>query len=143
LEDELADLEDHPVYKTPILVAEGEKPVNGRDASIQYFFELDKSKARLKESSSGRVDFKELNLIQNVVANQPLGKKLPAEKAKHGKTVTGKIITAKDGRGRSPPPGQEREAGRQRDDHHLHHQRQVVMSNGRITSRKCTPSPAT
>lgn len=132
LEDVLQDFEDHPVYKTPLLVAEGEKPVNGHDAAIQYFFEVDKSKARLKESSTGRVDFKELNLIQNVVANQPLGKKIPAEKAKHGKTVTGKIITAKDGRDIPLPLGKNVRLDDNGSTIISTINGQVVMSNGRI-----------
>ncbi|MDR2096503.1 MAG: FapA family protein [Treponema sp.] len=97
-EDFLREFADKPVYKEQILVAEGSKPVNGRDAYIQYNFETDQSKVRFKEGNNGRVDFKELNIIQNVVENQPLAKKIEAETGIVGKMVTGKIIPAKDGR---------------------------------------------
>ncbi len=94
----LRDFCDRPVYKEMTLIAEGSRPVNGRDAYIQYNFETDQSKVRLKEGANGKVDFKDLNIIQNVVMGQPLARKLPAEIGTPGKTVTGKIIPAKNGR---------------------------------------------
>jgi uncharacterized protein (DUF342 family) len=36
-------------------------------------------------------------MIQNVVENQPLAKKMPPEKGTPGETVTGTFIPAKDG----------------------------------------------
>jgi uncharacterized protein (DUF342 family) len=104
-EEFLRNFADKPVYKEPVLVAEGTKPVDGRDAYIQYNFETDPSKVRLRESSSGRVDFKELNIIQNVVENQPLAKKIAPEAGVLGKTVTGKVIPARNGRDTSLPVG--------------------------------------
>ncbi len=104
-EDVLQEIEDRPRYKEPILVAEGDKPQNGRDAKMQYLFEIDKTKMHLKETSDGRVDFKELGLIQNVVEGQPLARKIPAEKGVPGRTVTGRILPAKNGRDMSVPLG--------------------------------------
>jgi uncharacterized protein (DUF342 family) len=104
-EDFLREFADKPVYKEPVLIAEGLRSVDGRDAYIQYNFETDQSKVRLRESSNGRVDFKELNIIQNVVENQPLAKKLPPEEGVVGRTVTGKVIPAKNGRDTSLPVG--------------------------------------
>jgi uncharacterized protein (DUF342 family) len=104
-EDFLRDFADKPVYKEPVAAAEGTKPVDGRDAYIQYNFETDPSKVRLRESSSGRVDFKELNIIQNVVENQPLAKKIAPEAGVMGKTVTGKVIPARNGRDTTLPVG--------------------------------------
>jgi len=89
---------DKPVYGIPYVVAEGIKPVDGRDAYIQYNFETDRSKIRIKESASGQVDFKELNLIQNVVEGQPLAQKMLAERGKAGKTLFGKYLEAKNGK---------------------------------------------
>ncbi len=97
-EEFVRDFADKPEYKVMVQVAEGIQPVNGRDAYIQYNFETDQSQVRLKESSNGRVDFKELNIIQNVVEGQPLARKVPAERGNPGKTVTGKVLPAKNGR---------------------------------------------
>jgi uncharacterized protein (DUF342 family) len=97
-EDTLQDIEDRPRYHEPLLVAEGTKPQNGRDAYVQFNFETDKSTSRLKEAADGRVNFKELGLIQNVVAGQPLARKVPPEIGKTGRTVTGKVIPARNGK---------------------------------------------
>lgn len=97
-ESRIQEFQDRPIYKQNYLVAEGIKPQDGADAKIVYNFETDRSKIRLKESSSGKVDFKDLNLIQNVVEGQPLAQKIMAERGKAGKTVTGKYLEAKNGR---------------------------------------------
>ncbi|MDR2403195.1 MAG: FapA family protein [Spirochaetaceae bacterium] len=104
-EDFLRDFADKPTYKEPVVAAEGSRPVDGRDAYIQYNFETDQTKVRLREGSNGRVDFKDLNIIQNVVENQPLAKKIPPESGVVGRTVTGKVIPAKNGRDTSLPVG--------------------------------------
>ncbi|TVR57128.1 MAG: DUF342 domain-containing protein [Spirochaetaceae bacterium] len=95
-EDLIRQFCDRPVYKEAILVAEGSAPVNGADARIVYAFETDRTTLKLKETD-GRVDFKELNLVQNVVEGQELARKIPAEKGTAGRTVTGRLLPAKDG----------------------------------------------
>jgi uncharacterized protein (DUF342 family) len=104
-EEFLRDFADKPVYKEPVVVAEGIRPIDGRDAYIQYNFETDQTRVRLRESSNGRVDFKELNIIQNVVENQPLAKKIPPTTGTVGRTVTGKVIPAKNGKETGLPVG--------------------------------------
>jgi uncharacterized protein len=96
-EDAIRKFEDSPQYNTPFLVAEGTKPENGADAKIIYNFETDRSKIKLKEKN-GRVDFKETNLVQNVVEGQALARKAPAGEGISGRTVTGKLLPAKDGK---------------------------------------------
>lgn len=96
-EDAVARFCDSPVFRERVLVAEGERPKNGADAKITYSFEQERNKIRLKEKE-GRVDFKELNTIQNVVEGQILAKKTPPEKGSPGRTVTGMLMPAKDGR---------------------------------------------
>ncbi len=95
-EDVLERLIDYPVYNEAILVAEGTKPKNGRDARIIYNFRTDHSRIELKEKN-GRVDFKDLNIVENVVAGQILAKKIPPEEGINGKTVTGMVLPAKSG----------------------------------------------
>ncbi len=89
---------DRPTYKQMVLVAEGTKPVNGADAYMEYYFETDPSKVKLREGTNGRVDFKELNIIQNVVEDQPLARKVPAQRGVTGKTITGKVLPSKNGK---------------------------------------------
>ncbi len=88
---------EKPEYNQPLLVAEGRRPRNGADARIVYEFETDSTRIKLKESE-GRVDFKDLNIVQNVVAGQVVARKIPAEPAEPGVTVTGKVLPAEDGK---------------------------------------------
>jgi uncharacterized protein (DUF342 family) len=104
-EEVLTEYADRPSYKEPVQVAAGIRPADGRDAYIQYNFETDQSKVRLREGSNGRVDFKDLNIIQNVVEGQPLAVKIPAENGIAGHTITGKIIPAKNGKDIAMPLG--------------------------------------
>jgi hypothetical protein len=105
IDSALQDLEDMPRYREPVLVAEGTKPQNGRDAYVQYNFETDKNRHQLREAADGRVNFKELGLIQNVVAGQPLARKLPPQPGQPGRTVTGKVIPARNGKDIPAPLG--------------------------------------
>jgi uncharacterized protein (DUF342 family) len=95
-EEIIRGLEEDPSYREPILVAEGDKPRNGEDAKIVHNFDTDTNKVKLRETD-GRVDFKELNIVQNVVEGQVLAKKKPAEHGEPGRTVTGKLLPATDG----------------------------------------------
>jgi len=96
-EEFLANFADRQVYREKVEVAEGIRPVNGKDAYIEYNFETDQTKIKLKEGTNGRVNFKDLGVVQNVMQNEILAKKVPPENGVDGKTVTGKILPAKAG----------------------------------------------
>ncbi|MBN2655470.1 MAG: FapA family protein [Spirochaetales bacterium] len=99
IEDELLQaFEDNPVYRQTYVVARGIEPVHGQDGYIKYLFEIDPHKVKLKIKDDGKVDFKELNLIQNVIKGQPLAKKIPPELGKNGKNIYGTPIKARDGK---------------------------------------------
>ncbi len=95
---------EKPQYNDPVIVAEGRKPHNGASARIIHEFQTDSSKIKLKEID-GRVDFKELDIVQNVVAGQVIARKIPAEPAEPGLTVTGRVLPAEDGKDESIPIG--------------------------------------
>ncbi|MDR0669248.1 MAG: FapA family protein [Treponema sp.] len=97
-DDAIAKQVDRPVYGEPVSLAEGDRALDGRDAYIQYNFETDQNKVRLREGANGRINFKDLNIIQNVVENQPLAVKIAAEKGKNGKNIRGLLLLAKDGK---------------------------------------------
>lgn len=103
--DKIDAFVDRPVYGVPVTVAEAFAPQDGRDAYIDYHFETDHSKLKIKESETGQVNFKELNLIQNVVEGQPLAQKMLAERGKAGKTLYGRYLEAKNGKDIPMPLG--------------------------------------
>lgn len=96
-EELLKELERFPEYGKALLVAKGTRPVNGNDAKIVYNFDVNRSPLKLKEKN-GRVDFREQNLIKNVVEGQALARKIPAEQGKSGRTITGRLLPAEDGK---------------------------------------------
>ena len=104
-DEKIQALIDKPKYNEPVVVAEAVLPVDGKDAYITYNFETDRSKIKAKQAANGQVDFKELNLIQNVVAGQPLAQKMLAEQGKAGKTLYGRYLEAKNGRDIQLPLG--------------------------------------
>jgi len=102
----LSNFADKPIYHQKVSVANGKRAVNGKDAYIEYYFETGSNNVRIKENPDGKVDFKELNIIQNVLKGERLAKKIPAEKGEEGTTVTGKTMQGRDGRDISAPLGE-------------------------------------
>jgi uncharacterized protein (DUF342 family) len=96
-EDVLEQLELAPRYGRPIVVAEGTRAHDGANARIEYNFKLEKDTVTLREKD-GRVDFKDISRVENVVAGQLLARKIPAEAGQAGQTVTGNVIPATRGK---------------------------------------------
>jgi hypothetical protein len=95
-EDIIRDLLENEKYEIPIVVAQGDPAVNGKNAQIVYHVRTEK-KVNLREDSSGKVDYKDLDLIENVVVGQVLAEKTPPEKGKYGRNLFNEILDAKDG----------------------------------------------
>ncbi|MDF3819278.1 FapA family protein [Leptospira sp. 96542] len=95
-EDEIKKNLDEDVTSKPFIGAEGDFPVNGKNAEIKYYVRTEK-KINFKEDQSGRVDYKDLDMIENVVVGQLLAEKIPAEKGKFGRNLFGMVLAAKDG----------------------------------------------
>ena len=68
---------DNEVYGSPTLVAQGKPVEDGKDAQITFNFRKDNDQINLKEEE-GRIDFHNLELVQNVVVGQVLATKDPA-----------------------------------------------------------------
>ena len=131
-EDVLDAFVDKPIYNERVEIAEGSSPQNGRDAYIDYKFETDQNKVRLKEGRNGKIDFKELNIIQNVLANQELAVRVPAQEGTQGETVTGRWIPATNGRDITLPVGMNVHADEDGDTIISDINGQVVISGGLI-----------
>ena len=96
LDDAIKNLFANPIYDRPILVAKGRKAKNGVDAKISYEFETDTDTIRLDEID-GKINYKELGKINNVVAGQVLAKLTEYTAGEEGQTVTGRTLTAYSG----------------------------------------------
>ena len=96
-EDVLEEIEHSPRYGRPIVIAEGTKARDGANAHVVHNFRLERDEVTLKEKD-GRVDFKDISRVENVVAGQLLAQKVPAEPGQPGQTVTGNAIPAAKGK---------------------------------------------
>jgi len=96
-DDVLEELELSPRYGRPIVAAEGTRAHDGAHARVEYQFKVERDAITLREKD-GRVDFKDISRVENVVAGQLLARKIPAEAGQPGQTVTGTMIPATKGK---------------------------------------------
>lgn len=95
--EKISEMLEKEIYNTPVEIARGIEPKEGKDGEIIYHVEIYKE-LKPKITEDGRVDFHDLGFITNVKKGQLLAEIIPPEKGIPGKTVTGKILPAKDGR---------------------------------------------
>ncbi|MFC1556810.1 DUF342 domain-containing protein [candidate division KSB1 bacterium] len=100
----LDDIFKNELFNENVTVAKGIPPVDGKDSHIEYFFETNQV-AQPSEDEKGNVDYKEINLLQNVRKDQKLAELHPPVPGKEGKTVTGKQLLPKVGIVRKLPAG--------------------------------------
>ena len=94
----------YPVYNEMLCVAEGSPPVNGQNSKVEFHFDIKKvGKPTIMED--GRVDFRELNLIESVMQGQKLCTLIPPIPGVTGKTVYGTDISVIDGKPATLPKG--------------------------------------
>lgn len=97
-ESRISEYLENMDYSRPLLAAEGQAPRHGKDAYIDYKVRIDKSDVSFSEDEKGQVDFKNLDLLENVVVGQLLAVKVPAEQGVPGRTVTNRITPARSGK---------------------------------------------
>jgi uncharacterized protein (DUF342 family) len=101
-------VEEKPMGKW-ITVAKGEQPCEGKDGYVLYHFSKDSRKAKLKEDLSGRVNIKDMNLIQNVSRGDLLCEVVPPGTGKSGVSVRGEELPGKVGALAKLPSGKNAE----------------------------------
>jgi uncharacterized protein (DUF342 family) len=79
-----------------ILVAQGVKPLHGDDGRVEYFFSLGE-KPQPKILDDGRVDYRELGLVQMVKKDDLLARLIPPTSGSQGTTVLGRIMPPRPG----------------------------------------------
>jgi len=102
--DVLEKLLTEPIFNKNIEIARGDTPGKGIDSRFELHFDLAGDKAPVV-GDDGYIDYKNLNLISNAVAGQPLAKKIPAAAGDPGITVTGQKVPGKIGKDKSLPKG--------------------------------------
>jgi uncharacterized protein (DUF342 family) len=82
----------------PVCVARGKAPVAGDNARLEFAFVTDTESTGPALTEDGKVDFRDVNLIQSVVPGQLLVRKKPATEGKAGVSVTGEPIPPTPGK---------------------------------------------
>ncbi|MFC1556482.1 DUF342 domain-containing protein [candidate division KSB1 bacterium] len=87
-----------------VTVAFGKPVVDGKDGEVKYFF-IKKVDLKPREDEKGNVDYKNIQLIQNVEKGEKLAEVIPPVPGKEGKTVTGTRVLPKPGKVLELPQG--------------------------------------
>lgn len=95
MEEVVEQFVEHREYCKDFLVATGTEPVQGSDASVEYFFSTDiHAKPTLLED--GSVDFFNLNTINHCNKGDLLARLTPAVQGKSGTNVAGENLKPRD-----------------------------------------------
>lgn len=81
----------NPDFFVPYTIAKGYPPVSGKDGEIKIFFRSD-NKPQLEEDEHGRIDYKNIGVIQSVKPDDLIAERIPPKKGEFGKTVNGSMI---------------------------------------------------
>lgn len=103
-EDRIREFVQNPVYGVPVLVAEGIPPVNGENGSLRYLVDINKERKPII-MEDGTVNYKDLNLIENITKDQKLVEVIPPTRGKNGINVLGVELKALDGKPAVIPKG--------------------------------------
>lgn len=81
----------NPDFFVPYTIAKGYPPIPGKDGEIKIYFRSD-NKPQLEEDEHGRIDYKNIGVIQSVKPEDLIAERIPPKKGEFGKTVNGSMI---------------------------------------------------
>ena len=96
----LSGLADQPVFNEKVLVAKGRPVQHGENGTCAFLVDVNK-RFKPKERPDGSIDFRELNIIENVHKDQVLCTLTPPTQGTNGHSVLNAVLHAK--RGKSVP----------------------------------------
>lgn len=96
IEETVERAKKRPLYGKEFLIAKGIAPVNGENGSLEYQFKTS-TDTHPKELENGKVDFRDLGIIENVKKDQILCVIKKATNGTEGTSVTGKKLLPVNG----------------------------------------------
>jgi len=96
--EKLKELAENPVYHESFVAAIGIAPVNGKDGTAAFLIQTEKKPLRPKENEDGTVDYRELDIAENVSEGQVLCEITKPTEGSPGVSVEGKALRQKIGR---------------------------------------------
>ncbi len=104
IEDRIRGLAENPVYNQQVLVAEGIPAVNGTNGRVNFLVDIKKDRKPTIQAD-GTVNYKDMDLIENITAGQKLAELVPPVPGKPGKNIVGTVLKAIDGKPAILPRG--------------------------------------
>lgn len=104
IESNIDDISKYAIYNERIEIAVGTPPASGQNGRVEFHFDLDREKKPVI-LEDGRVDFRNLNIIQSVKKDDVLCSLVPPSAGTPGKTVLNTDIPAIDGKPAVLPVG--------------------------------------
>lgn len=104
INDTINSIVNKKIYNQKKMIAIGTPPINGKDASLDYHFDISTDK-KVSILEDGKVDFRELSLIKNINVDQLLVTMTPPTEGVVGYNVYNEEIKAKDGKKLNLPKG--------------------------------------
>lgn len=98
-------LAKNPIYGENVSVAKGREPQHGKNGTVTVHFQTGQRSLKPKENEDGTVDYRDLDLIENVVKGQLLCTITPPTEGRPGVTVKGVAIPQKKSRPAPPCAG--------------------------------------
>jgi uncharacterized protein (DUF342 family) len=92
----IESLAAQPRFDEEVVIARGQDPVTGKDARLIIKIKTVQDFTP-KEDADGRIDYKDLDFVQNAVKGQVLAEKIPAAAGVAGIDVFGKPVSARNG----------------------------------------------
>ncbi|TGM57991.1 DUF342 domain-containing protein [Leptospira adleri] len=97
LQETIDRISAEPEYGKKIQIAEGTAPIPGKNGDVRILF-IHPATPHLEEDQFGRVDFKNIQIIQSVAKDQKLAEKISPAPGKEGKNVFGEILPYEPGK---------------------------------------------
>ncbi|ABP66888.1 protein of unknown function DUF342 [Caldicellulosiruptor saccharolyticus DSM 8903] len=103
-ENAVKKLVETPVFGSPVVVAQGKPPGKPVDGKLIYHFDI-KREIKPKELPNGRVDYKDLGIVQNVRKDDVLVTMIDPVDGENGIDVFGGVIRGQKGKKVNLPRG--------------------------------------
>ncbi|WP_052045162.1 DUF342 domain-containing protein [Caloranaerobacter azorensis] len=95
--EKLKEIFENKLYNKKICIAQGKKPVAGKGGYIKWYFNIENI-CKPQILKDGSVDYRNLNIINNVKKGELLAERIPATNGEDGITVTGENIPSIKGK---------------------------------------------
>ena len=92
-------------YRTVLVCARGDASIDGTDGALEYLFRMD-SALKPKEREDGTVDYRNLEMVQNVKKGEVLCRITPPVPGRDGTDICGRTVQHKPGKIPNIPAGE-------------------------------------